>query len=350
MGIRMGIIGYGGMAHWHKENSVRIDDVKVIGAYDIDPKQVEKANNDGIIGYSKLEDMLGNPEINLCLVATPNNVHKEMVIRALNAGKHVICEKPVTLSVKDLDEMIAAAQENNRVFTVHQNRRWDHDYKVAKKVFEDGTLGKVYSIQSRLHGSGGIMHGWRGLPEYGGGMVFDWGVHFFDQILNMVPGKCLSVFADTHNVKTPEVDDYFCAMLKFENEICVTVEVGTFVLKENPRWLICGNAGSMVINDFNGANGEIIKVSKLAEFVPPVIVQTSSGPTRTFAPQPPETKEHVKLPEVKAEWVEYYANVRDVIDGKAKLIVQPKQIRRNLSLIEKVFESARTGKSVDFEC
>jgi predicted dehydrogenase len=349
MGIKLGIIGYGGMASWHRNNAIRVPGVEVIAAYDIDPARVEAAKKDGLVGYNTLGELLSNPDINLVLVATPNHIHKEMVIAALNAGKNAISEKPVTLTVKDLDEMIACSVKNSKIFTVHQNRRWDHDYKVAKEVFDSGVLGKIYTVQSRLFGSGGIVHGWRAIPEYGGCMVYDWGVHFLDQLLNMIPGKITSINADLHSVKNPLIDDYFNIMLKFDSGITAITELGTFLLKDKPRWYIGGNAGTMVINDFNGANGSITKVSKLAEMIPPVIVQTAAGPTRTFAPQPPETKEESSLPVVKADWVEYYANVRDVIDGKAELIVKPAQVRRVLQVIEKVFESSTKGQSVSFE-
>ncbi|MBQ6172621.1 MAG: Gfo/Idh/MocA family oxidoreductase [Clostridia bacterium] len=350
MAIKLGIIGYGGMAHWHRESGLKnIPGFEVIGVYDVDPAKIEEARSQGMIGYDKLEDMLANPDINLCLVATPNQVHKELTIAALNAGKNVVCEKPVTLTVKDLDEMIAASEKNNKLFTVHQNRRWDADYLVAKKVFDSGILGDVFTIQSRLHGTGGIMHGWRALPECGGGMVYDWGVHFIDQICNMVPGKITDISADLHSVKNLLIDDYFMAQLKFDTGVQVMIEIGTFLLKPTPRWYMAGNAGTLQIDDFSGVKGGITKVSKLAELIPPVIVNTPAGPTRTFAPQPPETLEQIELPSFSGGWSDFYKNVDAAIEGKEELIVKPCQVRRVLGVLEKIFESAKTGHSVKYE-
>ena len=115
MAIKLGIIGYGGMAHWHKDSVKSIPDCDVIGVYDIDPAKVAEAREQGMLGFDTLDELLANEEINLCLVATPNQVHKELTIAALNAGKNVVCEKPVTLTVADLDEMIAAAEKNNKI-------------------------------------------------------------------------------------------------------------------------------------------------------------------------------------------------------------------------------------------
>ncbi|MBO5298864.1 MAG: Gfo/Idh/MocA family oxidoreductase [Clostridia bacterium] len=349
MAIKLGIIGYGGMAHWHKDSVKSIPDCDVIGVYDIDPAKVDEAREQGMLGFDTLDELLANEEINLCLVATPNQVHKELTIAALNAGKNVVCEKPVTLTVADLDEMIAAAEKNNKIFTVHQNRRWDADYLVAKKVFESGVLGDVFTIQSRLHGTGGIMHGWRALPECGGGMVYDWGVHFIDQICNMVPGKITDISADLHSFKNLLIDDYFMAQLKFDSGVQVMIEIGTFLLKPTPRWYMAGNAGTMQIDNFDGKTGGITKVSKLAELIPPVIVNTPAGPTRTFATQPPETLEQMPLPGWEGGWGDFYKNVDAAIQGKEELIVKPHQVRRVLGVLEKIFESAKTGHSVKYE-
>ncbi len=347
--LRMGIIGYGGMAHWHQERVRLVDGIEVVGVYDVLPAQRQKGEADGYLAYPSRDALLADERINCVLVATPNHVHKENVIAALDAGKHVICEKPVTLTVADLDEMIAASRRNEKLFTVHQNRRWDHDYLVAKEVFRSGALGEVYTVQSCLSGTGGLINGWRAFPEYGGGMVYDWGVHFLDQLLDMIPGRILTVFADLHSVKNSLVDDYFHISLKFDSGLSVITELGTFMLRSKPRWYMAGNGGTMVINSFDGADGIITKVSKLAEAVEPVIVQTDAGPTRTFAPQPPETREDFPLPELIRDKTAFYRNVRDAIAGKENLIVRPEQVRRVLSLIEAVFVSAREGRSIPFE-
>ena len=121
--------------------------------------RVQVAEESGLRGFSSLEDLLACEDINTVLVAVPNDCHMEICIAASNAGKHVICEKPAALNVDELDQMIAAAGRNGKLFTVHQNRRWDKDFRIVKDILDSGELGKVYSIQSRLHGSGGVMFG-----------------------------------------------------------------------------------------------------------------------------------------------------------------------------------------------
>lgn len=218
MGIQLGIVGYGGMGGFHHRNASKIEGVQVVGAYDIDPVRVQVAEESGLRGFSSLEDLLACEDINTVLVAVPNDCHMEICIAASNAGKHVICEKPAALNVDELDQMIAAAGRNGKLFTVHQNRRWDKDFRIVKDILDSGELGKVYSIQSRLHGSGGVMFGWRGEKKHGGGMLYDWGVHFIDQLMWMLGyDNFRSVFCKTSNVKTTEVEDYFFLVFDLED-------------------------------------------------------------------------------------------------------------------------------------
>ena len=347
MGIKMGIIGFGYMGHWHLKNAPRVDDVQVVAAYDIDPKKVAEARELGLEGFDTLDSFLASDLFNLVLVSTPNDVHCEMVCAALNAGKHVICEKPVAMSLDQLDRMIAASKANGRLFTVHQNRRWDKDFLIVKKLLESGDLGRVYALQSRLHGSRGAMFGWRAEPEHGGGMVYDWGVHFVDQILCLEGFDSVkSVYCRTEKVKTPEVEDYFFLVMDLKNGAHVQMEVGTWVHKALPRWLLLGDKGTAYINDFTCEEGGVITIDESVE-PEEVVVMTTSGPTRTFAPRAKKEVIHHDLPTVDADLREYYANLRDAIDGKCGLIVTPEQVRAVFRVLEAMFESAKTDKMIE---
>ena len=109
------VIGYGGMGNYHvnKMNSVR--GIKVAGIYDIDPAKLELAEANGVKAYKSREELLADEKISLVVVATPNDVHKEIVIDALKAGKNVICEKPVAMDSAELDEMIAASEKYGKL-------------------------------------------------------------------------------------------------------------------------------------------------------------------------------------------------------------------------------------------
>ena len=198
--FKMAIVGFGGMGNWHRELTETIEHLSVKGVYDINEARQNYARELGLVAYDSLEAVLADDEIDLVLCATPNDVHKEVVIKTLNAGKYVLCEKPATMASADFEEMMAA-QKSTKLF-VHQNRRWDEDYLTVRNILDADMLGPVFKIESRVHGSRGIPGDWRGTVEHGGGMVLDWGVHLLDQALQMIPGKIKTVYAtETHVTK-----------------------------------------------------------------------------------------------------------------------------------------------------
>lgn len=348
MAIKMGIIGFGGMGRFHQWMLESVDGIEVVAAHDIQEEALEEARKRGMRAYEKREDLLADPEIQLVLVATPNEFHKPYVIEAARAGKHIISEKPVTFTVADLDEMDAAAKEAGVIFTVHHNRRWDRDFLKVRKAIQTGMLGKVYCIESRVTGSGGLIYGWRAYKEHAGGMIYDWGVHLIDQILQIYPDNRLkTVFAKTFHVHNSDVDDYFRAEMLFDNGVEAHVEMGTFLLIPAPRWYVQGDNATMMMESFDENKGKIVLSRYMTDEVGNTIVNTPSGPTRTLAPQPADRFEDVPLPEVEGEPKWFYLNLIDAINGKCAPAVTIPTVRRTLAAMEKIFESAQTGRSVE---
>ena len=106
--------------------------------------------------------------------------------------------------------MFDASDKYHRLFTVHQNRRWDGEFLLMRDIYHSGDLGQVYRMESRVHGSRGIPGDWRGTPEHGGGMILDWGIHLIDQIMGIVDDKTLrKVFCHCDHITNELVDDGF---------------------------------------------------------------------------------------------------------------------------------------------
>ncbi len=344
--VNIAVIGYGGMGGWHTKRIAEIDEVKLVGVYDIKQERLDIAKEKGIKTYTSLDEVLNDREVDVCTIATPNDVHKEIAKKCMAAGKNVVCEKPVTLSSADLEEMIAAANKHGVLFTVHQNRRWDEDFRVAEKIVKSGELGRVYRISSRVHGSRGIPGDWRNTKAQGGGMVLDWGVHLLDQ-MNMMMGRMpKSVYATLSNVTNEEVDDGFVATFTFDNDIIFIVEVGTSNFINLPRWYIEGLNGTAQIDDFK-VNGKIVTatVDEAHDAVP---IITAAGLTKTMAPRTPETIKESELPRIECDIHDYYKNIADVVNGEAKAIVTHDQQREVMRIMEAIFESAEKNQVVYF--
>ena len=268
MKIKLGVIGYGGMGKWHAQNAPRAG-VEIAAVCDIDEVKQKEAVDAGYKMYPNADELLADPEVNTVILTVPNYLHKEMCIKAAEAGKNVITEKPAAMNVQELDEMEAACKKAGVFFTSHQNRRWDKDMLTVKKAYDDGLLGNIFTIESKLHSGNGYMHEWHLYKKYGGGMIYDWGVHLIDQILFMMPGvRIKSVYADIKNVLHEEVDDYFKIIMKMENGITAHIELSTYILKYQPRWLAAGDKGTMVVKTF-ASDRAIYRTPKILEELPP---------------------------------------------------------------------------------
>ena len=343
------IIGYGGMGGFHAEKMQTVRGIQLGGVYDISPQRNELARAKNIKTYDSREALLADPAIDIVVIATPNDVHKEIAIDALRAGKHIICEKPVTMDSKELREIIAASEKYGRIFTVHQNRRWDEDFKTIRKICESGKLGRVFRIESRVHGSRGIPGGWREEKKHGGGMILDWGVHLIDQMLTMMReagNKPVSVFCTASYISNEECDDGFTAIVKFDRGPEWLLEVGTNTFVTMPRWYALGANGSAVINDWY-CNGKITRIFNWDEKdVAPI--SAGAGLTRTMAPRNNRTVKDYKIRKVRSDWSEYYKNIVAALNGREDIKIKPSEVMESMLFIEALFKSIEEQQVVYF--
>jgi predicted dehydrogenase len=352
MSIKFGIIGHGFMGREHEKMLSRLDGIKLTAIADIDPAQLEDVQ-DGIKRYVNPDELINDPDVQVVLIAANNNQHRKLVMEAARAGKDVLCEKPVTMGLADLDEMEKVCKAQNVRFTVHHQRRFDPDFRTAKSVYDSGTLGNVYMVKTGLYGFNGNMHDWHVFKKEGGGMLFDWGVHLIDQMLWMINGKVKTVYADVRNVINEEVDDYFKILLRFDNNITAEIELGTYYLSDKEKWFerhwfISGNKGSLYVDGFRPA-GKICRTTRLLTNVGSKRTMTAAGPTRSFGP-PPEgvlVTEDVAIAETKHE--DYFRNYIAAYHGKEDFLVKIPETRRVLRVMEAARESAVSGMAIPFE-
>ena len=346
--IVYGLIGFGGMGKWHTEILEDVPEIELAGIYDIKEEKRKLAEEAGFHTYETEEAMLADESIDVILVATPNDTHRPIALRAMEAGKNVIVEKPATLSLKELTELEDMAGKTGRFLTVHQNRRWDEDLLTVREILKDQTMGEIFRIESRVHGSRGIPGDWRKEKAHGGGMVLDWGVHLFDQIFRLTGERRLkTVYATLTNVTNQEVDDGFTAVLRFEGGLEVLVEVGTNNFISLPRWYVLGENGSAVVEDWD-LSGKIVKAfsEEEKEIVP---VRTAAGLTKTMAPRREDTIRVEELPRVPGDIADFHRNVAAVLLRGEEPAVKLPEVKRVMRLMETVFESAEKNHVMDFE-
>ena len=321
--------------------------LELAGVYDIDPGRNAWAASMGIDVYSSYEDELADETVDIILIATPNHLHRSMSIAAMQAGKHVLCEKPVTPSSRELEEILQVSRETGRVFYPRQNRRWDKDFLLAKRIYDERLIGEPFAIECRIMGSRGIPGDWRAIKAYGGGMLLDWGVHLIDRLLIMVREPIKRIYCHLTYATHKECDDGFQLQLTFESGLVATLEVGTCHFIRHPIWYLAGERGTAVIEDWD-CNGRIVRPIRWEDGDAEPIV-AGEGLTKTMAPRNSASVEESPLPELQYDRNALYANLVRTIWGEARQIVTGEQAMRVMRVIEAAVRSSETGTVVAFE-
>jgi len=320
--IRSAVIGYGGAfnmgrghANWMNEAGMQ-----TAAACDLDPARMEAARRDfpGIRTYTDVAALLRDKEVDLCVVILPHNVHAEVSIQCAEAGKHVVVEKPMCISVAEADAMIAAARASDVMLTVFHNRRHDGDFLAIKEVVTGGLIGDVFQIEA---GGGGYGHPgkwWRADKRISGGAMYDWGAHFMDWILNLLPAKMTGVngyfqkrvWLDATN------EDHVRATVRFDNGATADLELSHLNRAPRPRWRILGTKGAIVDE---GGDAFTMHVGY-------------EGHAAT-----------VRVPYKKTDWGAYYRDIVAHLTQGAELDVKPEQARRTIAVFEAAERSASSG-------
>jgi len=354
MAYRVGYIGFGGMGGGYHCDTAFREDVPFtpVAALDLREERRAYAESRGLKTFDNLQDFLDSGLFDFVVVATPNQYHCSLTCAALEAGYHVMCEKPVAMSVAEVEKMIATSKRTGKMFTVHQNRRWDTDVLMLKQALDTGKIGKMFTIENRVHSCGsGMMFGWRLYADHGGGMFGDWGIHMLDQLLYIVQEPIRSVWGKVLTLRSCDADDYAKVLITFESGLTAQVESSTFAPHQLPKWYVCGDRGSIVINGVCGDTGSMRSIKQMEQSKGDAIVYPDTNvATRTYDNYTVKEWEDTPLPiePVKQDWASLYKNVAAALDGKEELIVTPESVLRCFKVIEAAHKSSELGRTVEF--
>ncbi|MBD3689728.1 Gfo/Idh/MocA family oxidoreductase [Nanchangia anserum] len=347
------IVGYGTQGVYHWKNLQQIDGAEVKGIYDIDPRANDDAEADGLHVYESFQEILDDSAVDFVFICTPNDSHHDYAVEAMKAGKDVLCEKPAMMTSAEMEDVDEVSRETGKLFMVHQNRRWDPDYQVIKKICDEELIGPATYLEQRIHGSRGIPGDWRQLPEQGGGMILDWGVHTVDRLLMMVDSPVVDVYGVRSFVAGHDVDDGFQAYFRFANGFRALVDVSTNAYITLPKFYLQSATGCAIIEDWE-MNGRIIRHTG-AEEDDATPIQAGVGLTKTMAPRimdyakmasttPPV--EELPLPEVDSDVMDFYRNALAAAEGREEPAITNASVIRCLKILEAVIRSDETREVV----
>jgi len=256
--LKMAIIGMGSMAAEHARWITGNKDMELIAICEKNTKRHDKIRQKYSVDiYGKVSDLISKEKLDFVVVVTTNPSHESISIQALNAGINVIVEKPMTMTYKSAKKMIDAAKKNKKHLFVHHSSRWDREYLKVKEYIDSGIIGDLLVIQSKTlfcdefwpsWGVDGMANPWRVKAKYGGGLLFDWGPHLVDQILQIMGEDPLEIYGFLQSaVWSKEVDDHFLALLKFKNNIMAQIEVSNNGRITLPRWHVIGTKGTILV-------------------------------------------------------------------------------------------------------
>ena len=244
--LKVGVIGVGGIAQVHYPGWHQSPHTELIALSDLDPKMLKQRGAEQNISllYEKPLDLIKNPDIDIVDICTPNAYHAPLSIAALEAGKHVICEKPLAPAPKAIQSMIAARNKSKKLLMTAQHFRFQSSAQALKKVIDGGVLGSVYHARSwMLRRSGAPTRpGFIQKKHSGGGPCIDIGVHILDLTLWFLGHpRPVSVSGVTQNrlsklpgafsdwggpiPKSWDVEEFAAAMVRFKNGATLVLEV-----------------------------------------------------------------------------------------------------------------------------
>ena len=250
--LKVAVIGVGNIAYFHIVNYVSNPDTELVAFCDINPETLKRRGEEfGVKNlFTDYNDMFQKmPEIDLVSVCTWNNAHAPASIAALNAGKHVLCEKPMAMNAAEAMQMREAAIKNKRILQVGFVRRFGNDAAVIRDFSEHGNLGELYYARASYVRRNGNPGGWFGdKSRAGGGPLIDLGVHVIDLVRYLmgnpkpvsVSGATFQKLKNRPNIKTPraykatvtskddvcDVEDFATALIRFEGGKVLNVQAG----------------------------------------------------------------------------------------------------------------------------
>lgn len=327
------IVGCGRIAQRHAEHISRFG--KLVAVCDnVLGKAKALAEKYQAKGFDSLDEMLGScPEIDVVSVCTPNGLHAEHSIKALKAGHHVLCEKPMALSVPDCSAMINTAERaNKRLFIVKQNR-FNPPVEAVKNLIDEGKLGKIYSVQLSCFWNRNedyYKNSWKGTKDLDGGTLFTQFSHFID-LLYWFVGDVESVSAQTgnfHHQGLIEFEDTGMVILKFINGAIGTVNYTVNAYKKNME-------GSLTIFAEKGTikiGGQYLNELEYQSMESDPIGNLPAGnPPNNYGQYFGSMSNHDKV----------YRNLIDVLNGQGTIATSGMEGLKTVEIIEKIYRQAK---------
>ncbi len=298
----------------------------------------QAATERGCDTFATLEEALKLPEVDLVVLATPTDTHAPLAIQALKAGKHVVVDKPLCLTLAECDAMIAAARDNDVTIHPFQNRRWDGDYLTLRNLLESGQLGELRWLEMAWQNFR-MWGGWRGQMERGGGMFYDLGAHLLDQTLLLMGSDPVRVFCRLHyDWNERDIPSHSMMIVEFANGATGVVDTGGMYALTKPRMAAFGSKGAFIKHGLDPQE-EAMKRGAIDE------AREDPANYGTYS----NGEEERVVPTLPGRWRNFYESVADQLTGKdlRSRPVKIAEVRRVMQIFDAARQSAAENRVVE---
>ena len=280
----------------------------------------------GIAVVPDLAEACADPGIDLVVIPTPNDTHAPLAAQALAAGKHVVVDKPFTLSVAEAKSLQDLAAARGSVLSVFQNRRWDADFLALRQVLQSGAVGEPVLFESRMDRfRPEVPDRWRDRAGPGSGLWYDLGPHLVDQALQLF-GPPRGIFLDLAAQRDgASTDDRFHALLRYDR-LRVTLHATTLAAAETPRFALHGTKGSWI------KHGTDLQETSLKAGTLPGTTGWGHDPLPGTLTSAGGSK---PVPGPPGDYGAYYRAIRDAIRGTGPNPVPPAEALAVMTVLER---------------
>ncbi len=338
--IGCAVIGYGPLHNFGWAHCAWIEatpDLRLVGVCDQDPARTAAAKEayPNIRTYNDVADVWADPEIELVSIVTPHFTHCPLAVQAFEAGKHVVVEKAMCLSVAQATEMVEAGKRAGKMLSIHHNRRHDGNFRRIKEIVSSGKIGDVFHVELTAAGYGPFSHGWYSEKAKSGGAFFFWGPHAVDWVLNLVPGRITGVNGYFHKLVWHDMtnEDQVRAVIRFESGAVADVQWSHIAAIGKPLWRILGTKGAISDSGEGWGPGYEHQISAPASGSLTLVTIDEAG------------RHEEQVPYMDADWFMYWRDVADHLLRGGPVPVPGEIGRRVIGVFETAEKSSKSGQT-----
>ncbi|HEU5229559.1 MAG TPA: Gfo/Idh/MocA family oxidoreductase [Ktedonobacteraceae bacterium] len=347
------MIGYGAIGFEHGTAINHVPGLHYTLVCDRNEERLKLAEQafPGVRTCTDLAQVAEDPSIDVVIVSTPPNTHAAITMQMLQAGKHVVSEKPFCLTTAEADAMIQLAKEQQRVLTVYQCRRWDPDYLAIQQVLQRDVIGNVFHIETFIGGYGHPCDFWHSHEPVSGGVFYDWGSHYLDWILNLIPDPVESVRGVEHKRVWHDVTnaDQSSVYLRFAGGQEAEFMHSDIAAAMKPKWYILGERGAIV----GHWRRETVKTRRWSgDLIEERLAPSEALPDlHVFTREAGDIVHEQRLTLPAVPLYAFHRNLANHLHNGETLAVPPEESRRNIIVMQAAKQSAeRGGETIKIDC